>query len=274
MKSPLEVIRLYPEHDYSLYGVFQAACSAIRSARLSCTKGAPGAGRNFTTRRCARRALAARGIRKGDRVAVMARNNPGHVLMLLALARLGAIMVPVNPEFGVTEARYVMHHAGVAAVACSADTLAVAREAASGMEPEPWFMLIDGAAEGVPALDDLIAAAPDAVLPPNAGADDTCLIVYTSGTTGFPERRDAQPAQLRHRRRGVRAAHPRAARGAHHDRAAAVSHQRVVLFGRRDAGGRRVHDHRAAVFGLHVLADRGRHAARPQSISSKPSARY
>jgi len=39
----------------------------------------------------------------------------------------------------------------------------------------------------VPVLDDLVAAAPDTALPANAGADDTCLIVYTSGTTGFPK---------------------------------------------------------------------------------------
>ena len=33
--------------------------------------------------------------------------------MLFALARIGAIMVPVNPEFGVEEARYVLQHAQV-----------------------------------------------------------------------------------------------------------------------------------------------------------------
>lgn len=133
------------------------------------------------------RVLAARGIRKGDRVAVMARNHPGHLLMLFALARLGAIMVPVNSEYGVTEARYVLHHAGVAAVACSAETLAIARAACAGSAPQPWFMMIDGAADGVPALDDLVVAAPAAALVPHAQPDDTLLIVYTSGTTGFPK---------------------------------------------------------------------------------------
>jgi crotonobetaine/carnitine-CoA ligase len=50
----------------------------------------------------------------------MATNSDAHVLLLFALARIGAIMVPVNPEFGIAEAQYVMGHAGVSAGACAA----------------------------------------------------------------------------------------------------------------------------------------------------------
>src|SRR5471030_40370 len=151
MKSPLEVIRLYPVHDYSLHGVFSSRMQRDPQRPFMVYEGRTWNWQEFhdlTSR--AVRVLVARGIKKGDRVAVMARNSPGHVLMLLALARLGAIMVPVNPEFGVTEARYVMHHAGVAAVACSAEVLAVALEAVSGIAPAPWFTLLDGVADEVP----------------------------------------------------------------------------------------------------------------------------
>ena len=41
--------------------------------------------------------LAARGVRAGDRIGVMSLNHPSTVFVLLALARLGATMVPVNP---------------------------------------------------------------------------------------------------------------------------------------------------------------------------------
>ena len=188
MKTPLEVLKLYAEHDYTLLGALASRMQRGPARPLMVYEGCTWSWEAFHDALLrAARVLAARGIKKGCRVAVMARNNPGHPLMLFALARLSAIMVPVNPEFGVAEARYVLHHAGVAAVACGADTLAVAREASSGIDPQPWFMLLDGAAEGVPALDDLVAAAPDTVLPANTGADDTCLIVYTSGTTGFPK---------------------------------------------------------------------------------------
>ena len=188
MKTPLEVLKLYAEHDYTLLGAFASRMQRDPARPFMVYEGCTWSWEAFhdALLRTAR-VLAARGIKKGCRVAVMARNNPGHPLMLFALARLSAIMVPVNPEFGVAEAGYVLHHAGVAAVACGADTLAVAREASSGIDPQPWFMLLDGAAEGVPALDDLVAAAPDTALPANTGADDTCLTVYTSGTTGFPK---------------------------------------------------------------------------------------
>src|SRR5688572_25313223 len=77
--------------------------------------------------------LIERGVGKGDRVGVIGRNSDGHVVMLFALARVGAIMVPVNPEFGVEEARYVLHHAEVSGVVASADTIRVGREAAEGL---------------------------------------------------------------------------------------------------------------------------------------------
>ncbi len=188
MKSPLDVIRLYPPHDYSLPGVFASRLQHDPSRPFIVFEGHTRNWQEFHKLALgAARVLAARGIKHGDRVAVMARNHPGHVLMLLSLARLGAIMVPVNPEFGVTEARYVMGHAQVGAVICSAEALAIAREAASDIAPAPWFALLDSATNGVPALAELIAAEADTDVPGAGGADDTCLIVYTSGTTGFPK---------------------------------------------------------------------------------------
>ncbi|HSQ05439.1 MAG TPA: AMP-binding protein, partial [Burkholderiales bacterium] len=118
---------------------------------------------------------------------VMARNSDAHVLMLFPLARIGAIMVPVHPDFGVTEARYVLHHAEVSAVIAGAETLAVAREASEGLNTAPWFALVDRAESDAPLLYDLMDQAPAQPLPIDISADDTCLIVYTSGTTGFPK---------------------------------------------------------------------------------------
>lgn len=188
MKKPLEVLKLYADHDYTLNGTL-----ASRAARD------PGRPFIFYRERswswgefagkvdAAARVLAARGIGKGDRMGVMGRNCDGHVVLLFALSRLGAIMVPVNPEFGVEEAKYVLHHAEVSAVAATGDTLDVARKAAAGLKTPVWFVALDGAATGAPLLDDLIQSAPPFALPRDVKADATCLIVYTSGTTGFPK---------------------------------------------------------------------------------------
>jgi crotonobetaine/carnitine-CoA ligase len=188
MKKPLEVLRLYAEHDYTLNGVL-----ASRAARDPSRPFIRFRDRNWSWGEfvqavdAAARVLASRGIAKGDRVGVMARNCDGHVLMLAALARLGAIMVPVNPEFGVEEAKYVLHHAEVSALAATSDTLAVARQAAAGLKVPAWFLMLDTATDGLPLLDDLLRSPPQTALPATVDADATCLIVYTSGTTGFPK---------------------------------------------------------------------------------------
>ena len=188
MKKPLDVLKAYPGHDYTLHGAF--ASRAIRDPQRpfiffedrtwSWQAFDETVGKTATL-------LIDRGIEKGDRVGVIGRNSDGHVLMLFALARIGAIMVPINPEFGVQEARYVLHHAEVCGVVTSSDTLKVAREACEGLAHEPWFLMLDEATDGVPALRDAAEAATDRPLPRGLTGDDTCLIVYTSGTTGFPK---------------------------------------------------------------------------------------
>jgi len=188
MLKPLEVLELYPEHDYTLCAAFDSRIAAAGDRPFVVFKGKAWSRTEFKQAvLAAARVLTARGIRKGDRVGVIARNDVGHLLLLFACARIGAIMVPTNPEFGVSEAGYVLKHAGVAAVACGKDALPVAREACKDINPAPWFMQFDGAAGDAPNLFDLIAASPEVALPPPANADDTCLIIYTSGSTGFPK---------------------------------------------------------------------------------------
>ncbi len=188
MKRPLAVLERYAPHDYTLWGALQSRLLRDPGRPLLVFEDRVWSWRAFADAvEASARLLVARGVRKGDRVAVMARNSDGHVLILFAAARLGAIMVPVNPEFGVEEARYVLHHAAVCGVAASGETLAVARAACAGLDLAPWFMLLDAPREGLPLLHDLIRSAPHVPLPGDVKADDTCLIVYTSGTTGFPK---------------------------------------------------------------------------------------
>ncbi len=188
MKKPLEVLRLYPAHNYTLNAAYTSRAARDPNRDFIIFNGQSQSWQSFgeAVERIAR-LFVSRGIKKGDRVAVMARNCDGHPLALFALARIGAIMVPVNPEFGVAEARYVFHHAEVSAVLVAGDTLAVARQAVEGLASPPWFALFDKARDGVPLLSDLAVNAPNVALPTDITADDTVLIVYTSGTTGFPK---------------------------------------------------------------------------------------
>jgi crotonobetaine/carnitine-CoA ligase len=109
------------------------------------------------------------------------------VLLLFALARIGAILVPTNPEFGVAETRYLLTKADVAAVAASPECLETVRAAVAEFPVQPWFIVLDGAAEGAVGFGALLAENPRQALAPNPPADSSSLIIYTSGSTGFPK---------------------------------------------------------------------------------------
>ena len=188
MRPPLAVLQRYPPHGYTLAGLLASRAHDDAARALLCYEGRQTSYANFARRvEAAARALAARGIGSGERVGVMATNSGDYVVLLFALARLGAILVPVNPEFGPREAGYILQHAGVRAIAVVPAALATAREAARPLAPAAWFFMLEGASEGVPRFSDLIAEAPASALPPLPPPEATCLMLYTSGTTGFPK---------------------------------------------------------------------------------------
>jgi len=189
MQPPLAVLQRYPPHDHTLGGLLASRAHEDSARTLLRYEGRELSYADFAARAdAAAHALAARGIGAGDRVGVMANNSADYVVLLFALARLGAILVPVNPEYGAQEAGYILQHAAVRAIATVPSALATAREAARPLEPAAWFFMLEGESEGMPRFDDLIAKAPALVaLPPAPSPDATCLMLYTSGTTGFPK---------------------------------------------------------------------------------------
>ncbi len=188
MQSPLTVLQRYPVHDSTLGGLLASRARHNATRSMLCYEGQEISYAEFARRvEAAARALAARGIGTRDRVGVMATNSADYVVLLFALARLGAILVPVNPEFGPEEARYILQHAGVRAIAAVPSALGTARAAARPLEPAAWFFMLEGESEGVPRFGDLIAEAPLRALPSRPLPDATCLMLYTSGTTGFPK---------------------------------------------------------------------------------------
>jgi crotonobetaine/carnitine-CoA ligase len=186
--TPLQTLQLHPPHDGTLAGLF-----ASRAARSGDKPFLLFEGRTISWRELeplvqrAAAAYAALGVKHGDRVATYAPTRPDIVITLLALARLGAWMVPVNPDLRVAEARYILEHAGVCGVACARELAADVLEAITNLKPAPWRILLErGGADGLPALAELAAKAPP-LAEMRGGADDVCIVVYTSGTTGFPK---------------------------------------------------------------------------------------
>ena len=187
MLQPLEVLSSYPPHDGTLAGMLASRTAAVPDhpfivygerrwtyAEFGATVGRAAA------------LLQGRGVRAGERVGVVSANHPSTVIALFALARLGAIMVPVNPDYGVEETRYVLTHAGVSAILCAPEPLASTREACRELSPAPWFMLNAPGEAGLAVFEREFACAGPAP-ETDAKPDSTCLFIYTSGTTGFPK---------------------------------------------------------------------------------------
>lgn len=129
-------------------------------------------------------ALKGLGIGRGDRVAVMLSNRLAYPLIWLALAKIGAIHVPVNTRYTPREIAYVTGDSGASALIIEANFLGTFRAIATQADglPDDRVLVVDG------AFDDLVAAAGDAAcLDPAVGPDDLMNIQYTSGTTGFPK---------------------------------------------------------------------------------------
>jgi crotonobetaine/carnitine-CoA ligase len=187
--SPLTVLRRFDAHDFSIDQFFQARLRQLRDQPMVEYQDAI-----MSWQSCADQTdqavtwLRQRGIVAGDRIGLMAYNHPATVVLLMACARLGAVVVPCNPEFEAREAQYIFEHAGVRGVICSPEPLAKVQEATRQMTPAPWQVVIEeDQADGEPALlAQWQACSPDTHTRQGT-ADSTCMIIYTSGTTGFPK---------------------------------------------------------------------------------------
>ncbi|MGW2680546.1 AMP-binding protein [Streptomyces sp. NPDC001436] len=79
--------------------------------------------------------LAGRGVRRGDRVAVMLQNTPHFVLAVLAVWKAGGTVVPVNPMYRSAETRHVLGDSGAVALVCEPGAWqGYLREASRGTE--------------------------------------------------------------------------------------------------------------------------------------------
>jgi fatty-acyl-CoA synthase len=126
-------------------------------------------------------ALAARGVRHGDRIALFSHNSHGFVVASLALARLGAIMVPINFMLGANEVRFILEHSGTTGMIAEDALVPVAEQAGA---PEALRVVI-GAHDGWEPLDALTG---DPAEPGVEVADDDVIaITYTSGTESRPK---------------------------------------------------------------------------------------
>lgn len=131
------------------------------------------------------------GIRKGTHVGVMLPNIAAFPLTWLALGRIGAVMLPINPGYTPREIAHVMQVAEAEWVVTHASTRATLDQAhAEGLvsvPPERMIVVGGDMPDGARDWHALAAPADSFTAPEPVGDGDLLNIQFTSGTSGFPK---------------------------------------------------------------------------------------
>lgn len=139
------------------------------------------------------RGLLASGLEKGDRVGIWAPNCAEWTLVQLATAKVGLVLVNINPAYRTHELTYVLRQAGIRVLVTAAS-----------FKTSDYVAMVETARPECPALEQVVVIGRDSWDALLAGADDVSPerltmaqrdldpyepinIQYTSGTTGFPK---------------------------------------------------------------------------------------
>jgi acetyl-CoA synthetase len=131
--------------------------------------------------------LVARGVVRGDRVAILLPQAPETAVAHVAVYKAGAIAVPLFTLFGIDALQFRLFDSGAKVLITDA---ACARKLASirGELPQLQAVFcIDAAIADCESLHSAVATCSDRFVAIDTRADDPALIIYTSGTTGKPK---------------------------------------------------------------------------------------
>ena len=135
--------------------------------------------------------LSGMGVVQGERVAVLARNSHAFAALRFALARLGAVLVPINFMLKAEEVAYILRHAGARTLATDSGLADLARAAAAldTQVREFIWMPSEDPSDAAPGMHrfDVLAACTAALPEVTLASYDLAQIVYTSGTESTPQ---------------------------------------------------------------------------------------
>lgn len=132
-------------------------------------------------------ALSARGVARGDRVALLLPQCFEAAIAHVALYKLGAIAVPLALLFGIEALEYRLNAAGVKAVVTNDAGRAKLAGIRARLPQLETVVSVDGAAAGALDFHRLVADHAPHFAAEDTGPDDPALMIFTSGTTGPPK---------------------------------------------------------------------------------------
>jgi fatty-acyl-CoA synthase len=137
-------------------------------------------------------ALAALGVGKGDRVAILSPNCHRFMESFFGVTAIGAVLVPLNYRLVPPDFVYIVNHGGVKVFLVDHELVPVVSQIAPELESVQHYVLLADKGEKPPAdwlsYEEMLAAAP-ASPPPDPGLEenDLATLNYTSGTTARPK---------------------------------------------------------------------------------------
>ena len=133
-------------------------------------------------------ALAALGVKRGDRVAIVLPQRPETAVAYIAIFQMGAVALPLSHLFGPEALEYRLTHAEASVALVEPTTIANLWAVRDKVPSLKHVIGVGGAREsGVHPYEALVEKASRGFTPVDTAADDPALIIYTSGTTGPPK---------------------------------------------------------------------------------------
>jgi acetyl-CoA synthetase len=133
-------------------------------------------------------ALAALGVKRGDRVAIILPQRPETAIAYVAIFQMGAIALPLSHLFGPDALEYRMQHAEASVALVEPTTVEKLVSIRDRLPQLAHVIGVGGAREaGVHAWEALLQKAGSRFARVDTAAEDPALIIYTSGTTGPPK---------------------------------------------------------------------------------------
>ena len=132
-------------------------------------------------------ALSNFGVKKGDRIAMLQVNCNQFVETYFAAARLGAIYVPLNFRARGNEVTYMLNTAETSILLVGERYTGLVDSLRSDLTSVRHFISIENKHDGMLYYEDMIASSSADEAVAEIDDDDTTILMYTAGTTGFPK---------------------------------------------------------------------------------------
>lgn len=127
------------------------------------------------------------GIKKGNKIAIFLDNCPEFVISYYSILKAGAIVVPVNYMFKIEEAKYILQDSEAVGIITSRTFVDMAEELRLRVDSLKHIISTTPSREGIVDFGSLKENNTENLNKISSGPDDLAVILYTSGTTGFPK---------------------------------------------------------------------------------------